>query len=133
MPSQRLSRSSEGADLLGSAEVGAVASPLQTRRSRHYLPPILTTAITSAVRVEVWVGFGVLVWLLLSILVAAYGRTLGYPVFPLALCAFFLGPLGWVIVLLVVTVAGGRLDARPVVSTRANGTQATRRVPAPRR
>jgi hypothetical protein len=49
----------------------------------------------------------VALWLALSVAVALYGNARGYPFFPLFICAAFLGPFGWVIVLLVVTIAAG--------------------------
>lgn len=73
---------------------------------------MLALALTSQ-QVGLIVVGSVAAELLLSILVALYGRWRGYPFFPLLVCAFFLGPVGWVVVLLVVTIAAGPRRGRP--------------------
>lgn len=64
-------------------------------------------ALSTTGRIEVWVGLGLLVWLVLSACVALYGSSRGYPFFPLFVCGIF---LGFPLVLLVVTVAPRRAE-----------------------
>lgn len=66
-------------------------------------------ALTTAGRVESLIVVGVVIWLVLALMVAAYGGGFGYPFFPLFVSAVF---LGFPLVLLAVTIAAAR---RPLI------------------
>lgn len=68
---------------------------------------VILAALTTTARIEIISGAAILVWLVLAVVVADYGRGKGYPFFPLFVSAVFLGPVGWAIVLLAVTVGAG--------------------------
>ena len=71
-------------------------------------------ALTTGARIAIISGGALLVWLVLAVLVADYGRGKGFPFFPLFISAVFLGPVGWALVLLAVTIgAGPRRNGSP--------------------
>lgn len=51
-----------------------------------------------------------LIWLVACAAVANYGNGKGYPFLPLFIAAVFLGPIGWPLVLLAVTIGAGRSE-----------------------
>jgi hypothetical protein len=61
-------------------------------------------ALTTTGNAGIVAGGVVLIWLVLSAMVAAYGSDRGYPFFPLFVSAAF---IGFPVVLLVVTIAAG--------------------------
>lgn len=67
---------------------------------------MLTLAITATQVNDIVVGTAI-VWLFGSLMTAVYARTVGYPFTPLLIVGIALPPMGWVIVLFVVTIAAG--------------------------
>jgi hypothetical protein len=64
-------------------------------------------ALTTSARVGIVIAGGFVIWILLAAAAATYGSAKGYPFFPLFISALFLGPLGWALVLLAVTIGAG--------------------------
>lgn len=70
------------------------------------MAPVVYAALSTSSRVLILIVAGSLIWLGVAIAVAAYGRSRGYPFFPLFVCGLVPG-LGWALVLLGVTLAAG--------------------------
>jgi hypothetical protein len=73
-----------------------------------YITPL--AALSTNARIEIGIGAGVLIYVIINALVAGYGRTKGYPFFPLFVASLF---IGFPVVLLVVTIAAGRRPQQP--------------------
>lgn len=75
------------------------------------------TAAQAREIIDISILAGGLVWLVLCVAVAAYGNGKGYPFFPLFISGVFLGPIGWPLVLLAVTIAAGRAEKTSAPAT----------------
>jgi membrane protease YdiL (CAAX protease family) len=70
-------------------------------------------ALSTGARIAIVAAGAVIVWTVLAALVADYGRGKGFPFWPLFLSGLALAPAGWALVLLGVTLAGGRESRSP--------------------